>query len=101
MDALHTNAATAKAIGEARAFNLLTVKGNAKTLHALLKALPWADVPATTSTDTRRGRRTTTRTIKVLQAPPWCQSTAPPGRTAAPHDHHQGEEDRRGRLPHL
>jgi predicted transposase YbfD/YdcC len=51
---------------------VLTVKANQKTLYRLLKALPWAEIPGTTSTDRGHGRRAA-RTIKVLQAPTWIQ----------------------------
>ena len=44
------------------------VKANRPKLLAVLKGLPWKDVPGHSATDRGRGRRIT-RTIKVLQAP--------------------------------
>lgn len=70
VDAMHTQTDTASAILDAGADYVFTVKGNQPGLHKRLKALPWRDVPAHTSTDTTRGRRIT-RTIKVADAPPW------------------------------
>jgi predicted transposase YbfD/YdcC len=70
MDAMHTQTDTASAILDAGADYVFTVKGNQPGLHKRLKALPWQNVPARTSTDTTRGRRIT-RTIKVADAPPW------------------------------
>ena len=70
VDAMHTQTDTAQAILDAGADYVFTVKGNQPGLHKRLKALPWRDVPAHTSTDTTRGRRIT-RTIKVADAPPW------------------------------
>lgn len=72
MDALHTQHATAAKIRAAGAHFVLTVKANQKTLYRLLKALPWVEMPGTTSTDRGHGCRAT-RTIKVLQAPTWIQ----------------------------
>jgi predicted transposase YbfD/YdcC len=70
VDAMHTQTDTAEAILAAGADYVFTVKGNQPGLHKKLKTLPWRDVPAHTTTDTTRGRRTT-RTIKVAQAPTW------------------------------
>jgi predicted transposase YbfD/YdcC len=70
VDAMHTQTDTAKAITGAGADYVFTVKANQPKLHAQLKALPWQDVPARTSTQTGHGRRAT-RTIKVAQAPAW------------------------------
>ena len=67
---MHTQTDTAQAILDAGADYVFTVKGNQPGLHKRLKALPWRDVPAHTSTDTTRGRRIT-RTIKIADAPPW------------------------------
>lgn len=53
---------------------VLTVKGNARLLFRMLKALPWDRIPATTTTETSHGRRAT-RTIKVLSAPAWIEFT--------------------------
>ena len=70
LDALHTQVVTAAQILAAGAHYVLTVKGNQKNLYAALKRLPWAKIPATTTTQQGHGRRAT-RTIKVLQAPSW------------------------------
>ncbi|MBL0886909.1 ISAs1 family transposase [Myceligenerans sp. I2] len=74
LDALHTNKTTAAQIVTAGAHYVFTVKGNSRVLFAMLKALPWALIPATTSTDRGHGRRAT-RTIKVLDAPAWIEFT--------------------------
>jgi predicted transposase YbfD/YdcC len=70
LDAMHTQTDTATAITGAGGDYVFTVKANMPTLHAKLKALPWANVPATTATGTDRGRRIT-RTIKVSTVPDW------------------------------
>lgn len=75
VDAMHTQTDTATAITRVGADYVFTVKANQPTLHAKLKALPWAHVPALTSTQTGHGRRAT-RTIKVLTAPVWVGFTA-------------------------
>ena len=49
---------------------LLTPLGNQKTLHRTLKALPWKDVPSTSSVERSHGRRVR-RTVKALEAPKW------------------------------
>lgn len=72
LDALHAQRETAAKIRAAGADFVLAVKGNQKTLHARLKALPWKDVPAWTTTQRGHGRRAT-RTIKVLQTPRWIE----------------------------
>ncbi|QAY64839.1 ISAs1 family transposase [Xylanimonas allomyrinae] len=72
MDALHTQRETAAKIRAAGADFVLVAKANQKTLHARLKALPWKDVPALTTTQRGHGRRAT-RTIKVIQAPRWIE----------------------------
>jgi predicted transposase YbfD/YdcC len=69
-DAMHTQADTARTVLAAGAHYVFTVKANKAALLARLKALPWKDVPACTSTRSGHGRRTT-RTIKVAQAPAW------------------------------
>ncbi|MEO3936698.1 ISAs1 family transposase [Dermatophilaceae bacterium Soc4.6] len=68
VDAMHTQTDTALAITTAGGQYVFTVKGNTPTLHRQLKTLPWADVPAHSSTTTSHGRRTT-RTIKAVAAP--------------------------------
>lgn len=58
LDALHTQRAAAQLItGTYRAHYVFTLKGNQRTLHALVKSLPWSDVPvADTTIDTGHGR---------------------------------------------
>jgi len=79
LDAMHTQDDTAKAITDAGADYVLTVKANRPRLLAALKALPWAQVPVgARSTQHGHGRRAT-RTIKVLQKPQlpgWPELTA-------------------------
>lgn len=70
MDAMHCQDDTAQRITSAGGHYVLTVKGNRPRLRADLKALPWAQVPARSSTDKSRGRKVT-RTIKVMDAPTW------------------------------
>ena len=65
-----TQTDTATVITGAGGDYVFTVKGNTPTLHAQLKQIPWAAVPAHRVTVTGHGRRVT-RTIKVLDAPAW------------------------------
>nr|WP_203230226.1 ISAs1 family transposase [Segeticoccus rhizosphaerae] len=66
-DALHCQRATASYITGRGGHYALTVKANQPRLRQQLKALPWSNVPATTSTDTSHGRRVR-RTIRAVQA---------------------------------
>lgn len=68
MDAMHTQTDTATLVVEAGGDYVFTVKRNMPSLHAKLRDLPWADVPATRQTTTGRGQRIT-RTIKVIAVP--------------------------------
>ena len=69
VDAMHTQHDTAKAITDAGADYVFTVKNNQPNLRKALKALPWAGVPVgARSTEHGHGRRVT-RSIKVLQVP--------------------------------
>jgi predicted transposase YbfD/YdcC len=69
VDAMHTQTDTAKAITDAGADYVFTVKANTPTLLKALKALPWATVPVgSSSTDRSHGRRAV-RTIKVIDVP--------------------------------
>jgi predicted transposase YbfD/YdcC len=69
VDAMHTQDDTAKAILDAGAHYVFTIKNNRPTLRAALQALPWSQVPVgSTSTDVTHGRRST-RTIKVIEVP--------------------------------
>jgi predicted transposase YbfD/YdcC len=70
IDALHTQAGTARAILARHADYVMTVKGNMPTLHRQLRKLPWAAIPATSAVSTDHGRRAR-RTIKVALAPAW------------------------------
>jgi predicted transposase YbfD/YdcC len=70
LDAMHTQSDTARAITDAGGDYVFTVKLNQPSLYRACKHLPWAKVPAHTSTGTRGGRRAT-RTIKVVTAPTW------------------------------
>lgn len=72
VDAMHTQTSTATQITAAGGDYVFTVKRNQPTLHQSLRELPWKNVPSHTATDRRHGRRTT-RTIKVVTAPPWIQ----------------------------
>ena len=67
-DAMHTQVDTAQWIRDQGGHYVLTVKGNQKTLHRTLKALPWRKVPSVSSVDTGHGRRAR-RTVKAVQAP--------------------------------
>jgi predicted transposase YbfD/YdcC len=70
VDAMHTQTDTATAIVQDGGDYVFTVKANQPRLHAQLKALPWKDVPAHTTTQVGHGRRAT-RTIKAVDAPTW------------------------------
>jgi hypothetical protein len=72
VDALHTQTDTAKFIVDAGGENVFTAKRNQPTLYEACKALPWHEVPARRVTNHGHGRRVT-RTIKVVQAPPWIE----------------------------
>ena len=69
-DAMHTQVDTAEWIRDQGGHYVLTVKGNQKTLHRTLKALPWKSVPSVSSVDTGHGRRGR-RTVKAVEAPAW------------------------------
>lgn len=70
MDAMHTQTDTATLVTEAGGDYVFTVKANMPTLHRKHKTLPWRDIPATTVTTARRGKRIT-RSIKVAAVPDW------------------------------
>jgi len=70
IDAMHTQADTAKVILARRADYVMTVKGNMPTLYQQLKKLPWARIPAISAVSTDHGRRAR-RTIKAVLAPAW------------------------------
>jgi predicted transposase YbfD/YdcC len=66
-DAMHCQVDTATTIRDRGAHYVLTCKNNQPSLHARLKALPWAEVPvAATATVNGHGRRDT-RTVKATE----------------------------------
>lgn len=69
-DAMHCQRETARHITTAGGHYLLTVKANQPALRDQLGALPWKDVPATSTTSTSHGRQVR-RTIKAITAPDW------------------------------
>lgn len=69
MDAMHTQTDTATLISEAGGDYVFTVKGNMPTLHAMLKTLPWKDIPATRATVRDRGRTITARSRSPPRRP--------------------------------
>ena len=100
IDALHTQNDTAQAITGRGADYVMTVKGNMPTL------VPAAEAAAVGGHPRRLFREHGPRP----QVPPHDQGRAGPcldrvrrrrpGRAGPPHGHEEGEEDRRGRLPH-
>ena len=100
IDAMHTQHDTAQVIPGRGADYMMTVKANMPALYEQLKKLPWAAVSSVSAVSTDHGRRVR-RTVKVVLAPSWIAfDGGRPGRAAAPHGHEEGQEDRRGRLPH-
>lgn len=71
-DAMHCQRETARHITSAGGHYVLTVKANQPGLRDKLKALPWKDVPATTTSSTSHGRRVR-RTVKAITAPAWVE----------------------------
>ena len=67
-DAMHTQTATAIYIVGRGGQYVFTVKANQPGLYRRCKALPWAQIRSTTSTDRTHGRQVR-RTIKVTAAP--------------------------------
>ena len=67
-DAMHTQTTTASYIVNRGGQYVFTVKANQPGLYRRCKALPWAQVRATSSVDRTHGRRVR-RTIKVAAAP--------------------------------
>ncbi len=74
VDAMHTQHDTAQVITEAGGDYVFTIKKNQPRLHTACTKLPWAHVPAHT-TSTRSHGRSVTRTIKVVDAPDWVDFT--------------------------
>jgi predicted transposase YbfD/YdcC len=71
-DAMHCQRETARHITAAGGHYVLTVKANQGALRDALKALPWKDVPAASTSSTSHGRRVR-RTIKAIEAPAWVE----------------------------
>jgi len=69
---MHTQTDTATFIIEAGGDYLFTAKRNQPTLYEACKAPPWHKIPARRVSTKGHGRRVT-RTIKVVQAPPWIE----------------------------
>lgn len=65
-DALHAQAGHAREVAARGAHLMVTVKANQPTLHSLLKALPWAEVPVGDRTRDKGHGRQETRTVKAL-----------------------------------
>ncbi|MFF5235566.1 ISAs1 family transposase [Dactylosporangium sp. NPDC000521] len=65
-DALHTQTGHAREIAARGAYLLVQVKANQPTLHAQLKRLPWAQIPAGDRTRDRGHGRRETRTVKAV-----------------------------------
>jgi predicted transposase YbfD/YdcC len=65
-DALHAQTGHAREVATRGAHLMVTVKANQPTLHTLLKALPWADVPVGDQRRDRGHGRLETRTVKAL-----------------------------------
>lgn len=65
-DALHAQTAHAREVASRRAHLMVTVKANQPTLHSLLKALPWAEVPVGDQRRDKGHGRKETRTVKAL-----------------------------------
>ena len=77
-DALHTQTEHARQVTARGAHLLVQVKANQPTLHAQLKRLPWAQVPAGDRTRDRGHGRRETRTVKAI-------TLHTPGGIAFPH----------------
>ena len=100
IDAMHTQHDTAQAILGRQADYVMTVKANMPTLYRQLKKLPWAAIPAVSAVSTDHGRRAR-RTVKAVAGAGLDRvRRRRPGRAGPPHGHQEGQEDRRGRLPH-
>jgi predicted transposase YbfD/YdcC len=65
-DAMHTQTDHAEQITSRGAHLLLPAKGNQPTLHAQLKAVPWAQIPVGDRTRNRGHGRKETRTVKAV-----------------------------------
>jgi predicted transposase YbfD/YdcC len=65
-DALHAQTGHAELLAAAGGHLMVAVKGNQPTLHAQLKALPWAQIPVGDQTRETGHGRTETRTVKAV-----------------------------------
>ncbi len=65
-DALHAQVGHGDTVAGHGAHLLVTVKGNQPTLHALLRRLPWHEVPVGHRTHDRGHGRRETRTVKAI-----------------------------------
>jgi predicted transposase YbfD/YdcC len=77
-DALHAQVGHAHAVNDRGGQLMVTVKANQPTVYALLKQLPWAQVPVGDRTRSRGHGRRETRTVKAL-------TVATPGGLRFPH----------------
>jgi len=76
-DALHAQTGHAEMLAADNGHLMVAVKGNQPTLHTLLKALPWTQVPVgAQARETGHGRKET-RTSKQSPWPPRAASTFP------------------------
>lgn len=65
-DALHAQTGHAREVAARGAHLMVTIKANQPTLHSLLKALPWAEVPVGDQRRDKGHGRQETRTVKAL-----------------------------------
>ncbi|MEU4163464.1 ISAs1 family transposase [Actinoplanes sp. NPDC026670] len=76
-DALRTQTGRAEQITRRGAHLLLQAKGNQPTLHAQLKAVPWAQIPVGDRTRERGHGRKETRTVKAVTLQAGSRSRTP------------------------
>jgi predicted transposase YbfD/YdcC len=73
VDAMHTQAATARLIREMGADYVMCAKANMPTLHRKLKkTIPWNKIQASSTDEASHGRKTK-RSLKVVAAPEWIE----------------------------
>ncbi|MEK1250154.1 ISAs1 family transposase, partial [Mycobacterium ulcerans] len=69
VDAMHTQVVTAKLIcAILKSHYLMIVKSNQAKILARITALPWAEVPAAATDDSRGHGRVKTRTLQIITA---------------------------------
>ncbi|AGC60576.1 transposase for IS2404 [Mycobacterium liflandii 128FXT] len=69
VDAMHTQVVTAKLIcATLKSHYLMIVKSNQAKILARITALPWAEVPAAATDDSRGHGRVETRTLQIITA---------------------------------